>query len=92
VLASAKDENEVLVDSELAPKREVLPWTLFWLDPLLKHLAAADEAENGCFLLIKMRCITPGIVQAWLALFMSDCTLSSCIRSDLLLLGLVFEI
>lgn len=43
------------------PVSEPVPPTLFELLPLWKHRFAALLAENGCFLLMRMRWLRPGI-------------------------------
>ena len=48
----AKDEKDDSFARVEVPQRDPLAAVLLWDWPLLKHLVAADEAENGCFLLI----------------------------------------
>jgi hypothetical protein len=62
MLAPANDENEVLVDSEEVPHKLPFPLVLFWEAALLKHLVAAELAENGYFLLMSTRYCLPGIL------------------------------
>jgi hypothetical protein len=52
-LASANEENEVLVDRDEVPNREPFAPVLLFELALLKHLVAAELAEKGCFLLIR---------------------------------------
>jgi hypothetical protein len=44
-----------LLASDEVPQTDPLVPVLFCDEPLLKHLVAADEAENGYFLLIRTR-------------------------------------
>jgi len=60
-LALAKEEKDELLDNADVPQIEPLLPVLLCDDPLLKHLVAAEEAENGYFLLIRTLYVFPGI-------------------------------
>lgn len=58
----ANEEKLESLSSMEDPFREALPLFISLVFPRLKHLEAAELAENGCFLLIKILCDLPGIL------------------------------